>query len=177
MHFFMQFFSEAPLLAQILGFIQLSFTVWMMVDAYHRRVETFWYWVIFCFQPVGSWVYFFAVKLRTLRVPGIGSALSTEDRKLSLVELRCSVERAPTVANRFALAGRLMETGGHGEAIPLLEAILKLEPNYCSVLHAMAKCRIATNNADQALAPLQRLMQRDNRWSNYLAWHTLVEVH
>lgn len=170
----MQLFDGAPLAAQIIGLLQLTFAGWMMVDAYHRRVETFWYWVIFCFQPIGPWVYFFAVKFRT---PNLRAAHYSGDRKLSLVELRFSVEQAPTVANRFALAERLMETGAYAEAIPLLEAVLAVEPNYCSVLHALAKCRLAMNNPDQALAPLQRLMTRDNRWSNYLAWHTLVEVH
>ena len=177
MRFFLHYFSEAPLLAQVLGLLQLGFTIWMLVDAYHRRVEMFWYWVILWFQPLGSWAYFFAIKVRTLRVPAIQGVGSTEDRKLSLVQLRFNVERAPTTANRFALAERLMATGAHAEAIPLLETVLKFEPNYCSVLHALAKCRIATNQADQALAPLQRLLQKDSRWSNYLAWQTLVEVH
>jgi hypothetical protein len=176
MHLVRELFVGAPHTAQVLGMVQLAFTVWMMVDAYQRRVETFWYWVIFFFQPVGAWVYFFAVKLRTLRLPGLRTGISWQ-RKLSLDELRYRVERTPTLANRFALAERLMEKGAHAEAIPQLEAVLAIEPDYCAALHALAACQLATGAAEQAVAPLQRLMQRDHRWANYRAWRTLIDVH
>jgi hypothetical protein len=175
-HLFTRLFGDAPIAAQVLAFLQLAFTIWMMVSAYKRRVETFWYWIILWFQPIGAWAYFFAIEIRSRRLRGLRISTHSGERKQSLVELRYSVERAPTVANRFALAERLMEVGSYAEAIPLLEAVLAIDPNYCSVLHALAKCRIATGNPDLALAPLQRLMQRDKRWANYLAWHTLVEV-
>jgi hypothetical protein len=176
MHILTELFDVAPHVAQALTLLQLAFTAWMLIDAYQRRVEMFWYWVIFLFQPVGAWIYFFAVKFRTMRLTRMRSAFSWE-RKLSLDELRYCVERAPTVANRFALAERLMAKGAHGEAIPLLEAVLAVEPNYCPVLHALAECRLATNDAEQARAPLEKLIHRDPRWKNYLAWRTLVEVH
>ena len=60
-----------PLAAQIIGLLQLAFTIWMMVDAYHRSVEQFWYWIILLFQPIGAWAYFFSIKLHTLRMPGM----------------------------------------------------------------------------------------------------------
>jgi hypothetical protein len=176
MHIFRELFVDAPHGAQVLSLLQLAFTVWMLVDAYHRRVESFWYWVIFFLQPVGAWVYFFAVKFRTLRVSGWRPALSGE-RKRSLDELRYCVERAPTVANRFALAERLMEKGSPGEAIPLLEAVLAIEPDYCAVLHALAGCRLATNDPEQAVLPLEKLLHRDPCWGNYRAWRTLIDVH
>jgi hypothetical protein len=176
MHLFREFFVDAPLVAQGLGLIQMAFTVWMLVDAYQRRVEMFWYWVIFFFQPLGAWVYFFAVKFRTARLPGRRSGLSWQ-RQLSLKELRYRVERTPTLANRFALAERLMEKGAYTEAIPHLEAVLAIESDYCAALHALAKCRLATGEAEQALAPLKKLMHRDYRWAYYRAWRTLIEVH
>jgi hypothetical protein len=176
MFYFKHFFADAPLLAQGLGLLQMGFTIWMLVDAYHRRVETFWYWVVFCFQPVGPWVYFFAVKFRTPRLRGMRPVHEPAGRKRSLAELRFAVERSPTVVNRFDLADRLMASGAYAEAIPLLEAVLTVEPNYCAVLHALAKCRLATGSGDQAVPHLQRLIRRDNRWSNYLAWHTLIEA-
>lgn len=176
MHIFTQLFDGAPLVAQILTLLQLAFTVWMMVDAYHRRVEMFWYWVIFFFQPIGAWIYFFAVKFQRGSLFRSRPAISWE-RKMSLDELRYCVERTPTVANRLALAERLMEKGEHAEAIPFLEAVLTVEPEYCVALHALAECRLATDNSEQALAPLEKLLRQDPRWTNYLAWRTLVDVH
>src|SRR5260370_29483753 len=126
-----ELFVGAPLVMQALSLLQLGFTVWMMVDAYKRSVEPFWYLVILLFQPIGAWVYFFAVKFRTLRLPGI-SPTHFGERKLSLDELRYRVERTPTVAHRLALAKRLMETGAHAQAIPQLEAVLAIEPGYCA---------------------------------------------
>jgi hypothetical protein len=176
MHMIRELFVDAPLAMQILGALQAAFTIWMVVDAYQRQVEPFWYWGILFFQPIGAWAYFFAVKMRTLRLSGAGPGYLTE-RKLSLDELRYRVERTPTLANRFALAERLMEKRAHAEAIPLLDAVLAIEPEYCAALHALAVCRLATGAAEQAVAPLQKLIHRDHRWSNYRAWRTLIDVH
>ncbi len=170
-----QLFGDAPYLMQGLSLLQLGFTVWMMVDAYHRRVEPFWYWIILLFQPLGAWGYFFAVKMRTLRLPGLKPFDAGEER-LSLEQLRYRAERTPTVANRFALAQRLVQKGLHAEAMPHLDAVLEFEPDYCAALHALAECRLATGAAEQAVAPLERLMKRDFRWSNYRAYRTLIDV-
>jgi hypothetical protein len=128
------------------------------------------------FQPLGAWFYFFAVKLRTLRLPGGGRRSGSWESKLSLDELRYRVERTPTVTNRCALAERLMEKKQHADAIPHLEKVLAFEPDYCAALHALAECRLATGAADQAVAPLNRLLQRDYRWGLYRAWRTLIDV-
>src|SRR4051812_5187195 len=124
MHLLFQLFEESSLPLQGVYLLQLAFTIWMMVDAYHRGAEQFWYWIILFFQPIGAWVYFFAVKLRTLRLPGLPShgAGTPSDRKLSLEELRYRVDRSPTVANRLALAHRLMDRDMHEDAIAHLEA-------------------------------------------------------
>jgi hypothetical protein len=163
-------------LTQVLGLLQLAFTIWMLVDAYRSGVETYWYLIIFFFQPIGAWAYFFAVKLRTLRFSSRRPVRSGQS-KLSLDQLRYLVERSPTVANRLALAERLMDRGAHGEAIPLLEAVLKVEPDYCMALHDLAECKLATGNPEQSVEPLDRLLRRDPCWADYRAWRTLIEVH
>lgn len=175
MHLFWQVFGDAPPGTRVLGALQLALTIWMLVDAYQRRVEFFWYWIILLFQPIGAWVYFFAVKFRTLRWPGRRPAVTWE-RKLSLDELRYRVERTPTVANRLALAERLIARGEHAEAVPHLESILAIESDYLSALHALAECRVAMGHPEQALAPLEKLMKRDPQWANYRAWGTLIAV-
>jgi hypothetical protein len=151
----------------------------MAVDAYQRAGEQFWIWIIIVFQPLGPWIYFFAVKLRTLRVPSLPSAGAgaVRERKLSLEELRYRVERTPTLANRMALAQRLMDRDMHEDAIVQLDAILQVEPGYCPALHALAECRIATGEPTHAVHALEKLIERDRRWSHYRAWRTLIEAH
>lgn len=176
MHLFFDLLSDASLGTKIWSLLQLAFTIWMAVDAYHRRVDFFWYWVILLFQPIGPWIYFFAIKLPTLRLGGFRSG-PPRQRKLSIDELTYRVERAPTVANRLALAERLMDHGAHAQAIPYLEAILAIESDYGIALHSLAECRLATGAADDAAGLLDRLIRKDYRWSNYRAWSTLISVH
>ena len=90
MHLFWDLFHDSPFALQGLYLLQLAFTIWMAVDVYRGGAEQFWIWIIIIFQPLGPWIYFFAVKLRTLRLPflslrGTGEAW---ERKLSLDELR-----------------------------------------------------------------------------------------
>jgi hypothetical protein len=177
MHLFWDLFADSPLLLQGVYLLQLAFTIWMMVDAYRHGVEQFWYWIILFFQPIGAWVYFFAVKLRTIRLPGLRSAGVSAERKLSLEELRYRVDRAPTVANRLALAQRMMDRDMHEEAITHIEAVLQVEPGYCQALHALAECRLATGEPTHAVHALEKLLQRDRRWSHYRAWRTLIDAH
>lgn len=157
--------------------LQGAFTIWMLVDAYQRGTEFFWLWIILIFQPIGTWVYFAAVKLPTLRLTRGFNTRQLWQRRLSLDELRYRVERAPTVVNLLALAERFMEKKQHGEAIPHLEAILAKEETYCQAMYDLAVCHLECNKAELALPVLQRLMNRDPRWSDYRAWPTLIAVH
>src|SRR4051812_4409702 len=102
----------------VLSLLQTAFTVWMFIDAYRRSAEQFWLWVIFIFQPIGPWAYFFAVKLgdftggsssRGWQNAGGGWNLPFFNRRPSLEELRYQAEHVPTLANSLALAERLVE--------------------------------------------------------------------
>src|SRR5262249_51384791 len=132
---------------------------------------------IFFFQPVGTWVYFFAVKMRGFRwSPGSVSSWLPE-RKMSLEELRYHVQQAPTTANRMALSERLMQRCEHEQAIPLLEAVVAFEPTYGIALYCLAECRLECDEPAQAADLLQKLIAKDPRWSDYRAWRLLVEAY
>jgi hypothetical protein len=159
---------------------QAALTVWLLVDNNRRGGDTFWFWVILLFQPLGAWAYFFAVKLPTLQgAPGFqanGRLAALFQRRASLDELRYRAEHIPTLTNRLALAQRLIEKRLYGEAVPHLEAALKTEPDHGQVLYSLALCHARTGRPDQALPLLDRLLARDPRWSNYIGWHLLVEA-
>ena len=171
-----------PLLLDQLGhswlvYAQMAFTIGMIVHAYRNGSEMLWYWVILFFQPFGAWIYFFAVFLRNAR---FGRGISTGplwQRKLSLDELRYRAERTPTVVNRMALAQALMAKGKHADAIALLEAVMAADDIYCQPMHDLAVCHLAGKEPAKAVALLKRLLQRDYRWSHYLAWRTLIDAH
>jgi hypothetical protein len=46
-----------PLLA-----FSYAFSLWMLIDAYRRNADQFWYVIILV--PLGEWAYFFLVKIR-----------------------------------------------------------------------------------------------------------------
>jgi hypothetical protein len=154
---------------------QLAFTVWMLVDAYRRRVEFYWYWIILFFQPVGAWAYFFVCKARDFRV-NQGSLTRLFDRPPSLQELRHRAERSGTLATRLELAERLVDAGEHAEALPHLEAVLAREADHCQALFLLARSHRALGHPEQAMPALQKLIARHPSWRDYDAWHTLIDI-
>ena len=157
-----------------LSLIQMAFTIWMLVDAYRRRAENFWYYVILLGQAVGALVYFFAVLLPELRRRARGQPWF--QRRETIAELQYRVNETPTLANHLALARRLMEKGRHAEAEPHLTAALKREPDHATALHCLATCHLTAGRPAEAVPLLERVIARDARWSDYAAWHTLVEA-
>src|SRR4051794_20360236 len=90
-------------------YAHVAFTIGMAVHVYRYNSESFWYFVILLLQPIGAWVYFFAVVVRGFRFSGSSGPLW--QRRLTLDELRYHAERMPTVNNRLALAEGLMAKG------------------------------------------------------------------
>jgi hypothetical protein len=152
---------------------QAGFTIWMLVDAYRRGAEPFWFWIILLIPGLGAWGYFFAVKVAdfsSLR------DLSLFQRRASLQELRYRAEQTPTLANNLALGERLVERKEFDEAVPFLQEVLKREPDLPAALYSLAICRRAQGNLDEAVSLLDRILTRDRTWSNYIAWQLLIDV-
>jgi hypothetical protein len=159
---------------------QGAFTVWLLVDHNRRSGDPTWFWLILVFQPIGAWAYFFSVKLPTMGgmsgVPGAGKLAGLFQPKASLEELRYKAEHIPTLANRLALAQRLIEKNAFEEAIPPLETSLKSEPDHGQILYSLALCHARLGRPDQALPLLDRLLTREPRWSNYIGWYLIIET-
>jgi hypothetical protein len=166
---FFPFFEEYSLIY----LAQTAFMIWMLVDAYRRGAELVWYFVIFFIPLIGSLVYFFAVKLGDFRSVNTGSFFQ---RKVPTSELRYRVEQMPTLTNNVEFAKRLMEQKEYKEALPYLNAALKQEPDHPTALYSVALCQKELGHPDQALPPLEKLLARDSRYSNYAGWHLLIET-
>jgi hypothetical protein len=168
-----------------LYFAEAAFTVWMLIDAYRRPAEYFWFWVILLFQPIGPWIYFFVVKLPDFTGGGHGSGWQPSGggwlanlfhRRPSIEELRYQAEHVPTLANSLALAERLVERNEHEEALPHLESALAREPDHCQVLFLHALCHAELNRPEKAVPELEKVIARDRGWSDYSAWRLLVRA-
>jgi hypothetical protein len=162
-------FAEYPLLS----LAQTALTIWMLVDAYRRHAEAFWFWIILLIQPFGAWAYFFVVKFGDFKG---AHAWPVFQRPASLAELRYQAEKVPTLASHLALANRLIEKNLHEEAMPHLEAALAREPEHCQVLHGLAVCEVELGHPEKALPYLERIVVRDPRWSDYAAQRLLVRA-
>src|SRR5215212_6869882 len=102
--------------------LQAAFSIWMLVDANTRGVESSWFAFILLVQPIGTWAYFFVHKMKDFR----GASRWLADLfhlRPSLEELRYRLGQSPTAANRMALAERLVEDGEYAEALPHLQAV------------------------------------------------------
>ena len=168
MEILQRLFLEYPLLS----LAQTAFMVWMLIDAYRRRAEGYWFWVILILPGLGAWAYFFAVKLRDFRGPSLAGLFQ---RPASLEELRYRAEHLPTLVSHLELAERLIEKGAPAEAEPHLRAALKMEPEHPRPTYALALCHKELSRPGEAVALLEGLTARDPRWHNYAAWYLLVE--
>jgi hypothetical protein len=152
---------------------QLAFMIWMLIDAHRRQAEPFWFWVILLVPFVGAWAYFFVVKVQDfVKQPG-GSLFH---RRVSLEELRYRVDQTPTLANHLALAERLMEQDKHDEALRHFDEAKKKEPEHNQVIYGRAACFCALGRPEEALPLLEDLVRRNPGWSDYTAWHLLIEA-
>lgn len=154
---------------------QAALTVWMLVDAYRRGVDFYWYWIILIFQPLGAWAYFFVFKAKELRMDS-GWLTGLFHRPPSIEELRHRAERSATLASRLELAERLTEVSEYAEALPHVEAVLAREAEHCQALFLLATSHRGLGHPERAVPSLEKLIARHPSWRDYQAWHTLIEV-
>jgi hypothetical protein len=168
---FYELLSEYPWLY----LVQTAFMIWMLVDAYRRPADYFWFFIIFFLQPIGPWIYFFVVKIHDFQ-GAQGWSLPFLNRRPALDELRYQAEHVPTLASELALAERLVELNQHAEALPFLEAALKREPEHCQILFLLAVCQAELGQPEKAVPNLERVIARDRAWSDYSAWRLLISA-
>lgn len=168
------FLQEYLFAYPILLLLQSGFTLWMLVDAHRRGMQYWWFWIIFAFQPLGPWFYFFAEKWHDLSLPAPVAKLL--EKKTPIEELQFRAQQSPTVANNLALGERLIELGHFEEAIAPLEEARKREPEMGPVCYKLARCHHELGRPQQAAPLLAQLVARDPRHDDYAAWKLLMEV-
>jgi hypothetical protein len=157
----------------ILSLLQTAFMIWMLVDAYRRRAEWFWFFYILFLPFAGAWLYFFGVKLPSGDFSNF-SAGGLVRRSPPLDHLRYLAEQTPTLTNRLNLAQRLIDLHNYEEAVPHLQAVLKSEPEHATARYSLASCYYELKRGSEAIPLLKTMLARDNSWGNYAGWRLLI---
>ncbi len=151
--------------------VQGAMTLWMLVDAAVSSANPYWFFLIFFFQPFGTWIYFFAVKLQDFMGAGRGPRLA---RPVPLEQLRYNLRSNPCVANKLALANRLLEKNELDEARDLYGQVLKFDDTQKEALFGMGRTQIRQDQLRQGLESLQALVKLDGSYRDYQAAELLA---
>jgi hypothetical protein len=154
----------------------ISMKVWMLVDAYRRRSETYWLWIIVG-VPGGSLAYFFMVKMRD---PGLQriqhKVVSSLARPPEVELLRRRFQESPSFANRVVLAQRLGDLGHWAEAKAHFEALLDERPEEADALFGLGVSELALGASERAIPPLERLTELSPLYRDCAAYPELAEA-
>lgn len=166
--FFHELLYEYPLLS----LLERCFAIAMIVHAYRRGAEFWWYYFIFFIPVIGSLAYFFAVVAPRIqwKYPFFG------EPKTPVEELEFRAQNSPTFANHFALGARLVELGRYDEALGPLEDARKREPDHSPVCFNLARCLYELHRSNEALPYVQKIIEKEPRWEDYAAWRLLMQI-
>lgn len=157
-----------------IGLLGLAFTIWMFVDALRKRVDLFWYFVIWLLAPFGAIAYFVVVKSHDYdwrRLGSFGRAPSKDPEAL-----RRAAARSPSARNKLALAESLLDREQYEEAAPIFREVLATDPEDRRALDGLANCDASTGQLERAAERYQQLLEVDNAHRDYGAVLDYAEV-
>jgi hypothetical protein len=157
----------------ILYYLQTAFMVWMLVDAFQRRAQYYWYIVLFV--PFGAWVYFFLVKIHDFDLRWLKQLLNF-DRPPSVDKLRYETRETPSYANKMRLATALHDAGEFAEAAEIFEAALATHKDEPEALHGLGRCRLELGEPEAAIEVLSRLCDKARAYRDYAGCLDLAEA-
>jgi hypothetical protein len=160
-------------LIRILLFLQQIFTLWMLVDAVRRRSRFYWYLIIL--MPFGEWAYFLVVKIHDPMFDGIRATFERwTTRRVPIQSLRERLERAPTCDGHLAVGHALYDEQHYLDALEHFIQARRLDDGEPDAVCGIARCRIALEEFETAIALLERLIETDSSFRDYLAWKELA---
>jgi ABC-type antimicrobial peptide transport system permease subunit len=124
--------TEFLLVHPYVSLAQTVFMVWMLVDAYRRQVEYYWFFIILFVPALGSWAYFFAVKIgdfQGLRDLALGGSAGLACGAALCILLTRSLENVGTVnAITTGVAALLIAATGLAAAFLPALRIMRVDP-------------------------------------------------
>lgn len=161
---------------RLLAFAVVGFKLWMLVDAYQRRAETYWLWIILG-MPGGAALYFVMVRLRDRDARVVGQKiLRFLARPIPLAELELRYQESPSVVNRLILAQGLGDAGRYDQAEQHFAAVLETRPKEADALFGLGVCRLEQGNADGAVEPLTQVILEAPLYREFAAYPELTSA-
>ncbi len=161
---------------RLVVFLMMGVKAWMLVDAYRRKADTYWLWIIIG-VPGGSLLYLFMVRLRDPDAQRIRNrVLSSLERPPSVSVLRRRYEESASVVNRLALAQGLGDAGRWAESKPHFLAVLEDRPEDADALFGLGVTELELGNASAAIAPLEKLIELSPIYRDFVAFPELADA-
>lgn len=153
----------------------MLFNAWMLADAYRRKAETHWLWII-ALVPGGALAYFIFVRSRAPDFSGIRRKLTASLRKPPSVDsLRRRLQETPSINNRLALAQGLADAAHYAEARSLFEEVLTERPSEMDAHFGRGVCALELGTLDAARESLAHVVDDTPMFRDYAAWPELAE--
>lgn len=160
---------------RVLFLLQSAFSLWMLVDAMRRGAERYWYMVVLF--PFGEWVYFFKVKIHDPEFAWLRQAYTgLTTPKTSLEQLRYQAKESPSYQNILTLAQALHDQESYREAEELFDQALGLSNDSVEALYGLASSRVGIGKYEDAIAPLEQVIERNPKFSDYIAYSDLAHA-
>ncbi len=164
-------------MARLLLLVVVPFKIWMLYDAWQRRAETYWLWVIIG-VPGGALAYLFFVRLRDHDARQLQQrVLSAVRRPPSLEQLQFRYERTPTIASRITLAQALGDAGRWPEAAAHFGAVLARRPEEHDALYGAGVCALELGRYEEATEALERLESLNPGYRDFALYPELAEAY
>ncbi len=161
------------MLRGLVGLSATVFTLWMLVDAYQRRAESYWYFIIL--MPLGEWAYFLAVKRHDFNWGFLAGFRKPPPASLEILKRR--LRDSPSDKNRLETGWAHLEANEPEPAAELFQSVLRRDPDDPRALHGLGLARIDLEEPASAVAPLSRLVEREPAYDDYEVWHDLAFAH
>ncbi len=97
-------------------------------------------------------------------------------KPISIGELRFKLEETPSFDNKVALAQALHDKDEYEESAALFEEALETNDTSCEALYGLAASRMGSNDHEQAIEPLKRLIALETSYREYDGWAKLAHA-
>lgn len=162
-----------------LGLFYVPLVIWACADAYERRVQYYWYYIIIGFPPFGPVIYLAVVKFRLqdlLSSVFSGKNLVLKPKKLTLDDAEYLARTTPSLDNKQNYANALLDNGRLDEAISVYYEVLNKDPESRAGLFGLSLATKGKGQNEESLVLLDRILEADFGYRDYQAAETKLEI-